>query len=40
MTMRNARDLWSSSRLRISYSDGTMTDDERMQRESSLIGSS
>jgi len=29
--------LWNSHRLRIGYSHRTMTDDERMQRESSLI---
>ncbi len=34
---RNARDLWNSHRLKIGYSRSTMTDDERMQRESSLI---
>ena len=34
---KNARDLWNSHRLRIGYSRSTMTDDERMQRESSLI---
>ena len=35
--MRSARDLWSLSTFRIGYSHRTMTDDERMQRESSLI---
>ena len=34
---RNARDVWNSHRLRIGYSLSTMTNDERMQRESSLI---
>jgi hypothetical protein len=34
---KNARDLWNLHRLRIGYSHSTMTDDERMQRESSLI---
>jgi hypothetical protein len=29
--------LWNSRRLRIGYSHSTMTNDERMQRESSLI---
>src|ERR1700735_2530120 len=37
MTTRSARDLWRLLRLRISYSLSTMTNDERMQRESSLI---
>jgi hypothetical protein len=37
MTTRNVLDLWNSNRLRIGYSHSTMTDDERMQRESSLI---
>ena len=36
-TTRSARDLRNSHRLRIGYSHSTMTDDERMQRESSLI---
>ena len=36
-TTQNARDLWNSHRLRIGYSHNTMTNDERMQRESSLI---
>jgi hypothetical protein len=36
-TTQNARDLWNSHRLGIGYSHSTMTDDERMQRESSLI---
>ena len=31
------RDLWNSPRFRIGYSHSTMTNDERMQRESSLI---
>jgi hypothetical protein len=35
--MKNARDLWNSPRLRIGYSLSTMNNDERMQRESSLI---
>jgi len=35
--MRNARDLWNSPPFRISYSHSTMSNDERMQRESSLI---
>jgi hypothetical protein len=35
--MLNVRDLWNSHRLRISYSLSTMTNDERMQRESGLI---
>jgi hypothetical protein len=34
---RSARDLWNSPRFRIGYSLSTMTNDERMQRESSLI---
>jgi hypothetical protein len=34
---RNAPDPWNSPRLRIGYSHSTMTNDERMQRESSLI---
>jgi hypothetical protein len=34
---RNVRDLWNSLEFRISYSHSTMTNDERMQRESSLI---
>jgi hypothetical protein len=33
----NALDLWNPHRLRIGYSHSTMTTDERMQRESSLI---
>jgi len=37
MMTRSVRDLWNSHRLRIGYSHSTMTDDERMQRESSLI---
>jgi len=36
-TTQNARDLWNSHRLRIGYSHNTMTNDERMQPESSLI---
>jgi hypothetical protein len=36
-TTKNVLDLWNSHRLRIGYSHSTMTDDERMQRESSLI---
>jgi hypothetical protein len=36
-TTWNARDLWNSRRLRIGYSHSEMTNDERMQRESSLI---
>jgi hypothetical protein len=36
-TMLNVRDLWNSPTPRIGYSHSTMTDDERMQRESSLI---
>jgi hypothetical protein len=35
--MKNVRDLWNSHRLRIGYSHNAMTNDERMQRESSLI---
>src|ERR1700730_4237529 len=34
---RTVSDMWRSSRLRIGYSHSTMTNDERMQRESSLI---
>ena len=38
MTMRNAQSPWSWVRkFRIGYSHSTMTNDERMQRESSLI---
>jgi hypothetical protein len=37
MMTRNAAELRNSHLLRISYSHNTMTDDERMQRESSLI---
>ena len=37
MTMRNALVLWKPPRFRIGYSHSTMTSDERMQRESSLI---
>jgi len=35
--MRIVLDPWNSQELRISYSHSTMTNDERMQRESSLI---
>ena len=35
--MKSVRDLWNLSRLRIRYSHSTMTNDERMQRESTLI---
>jgi hypothetical protein len=34
---KSVADLWSSYLLRIGYSHSTMTDDERMRRESSLI---
>jgi hypothetical protein len=34
---KGAADLSNSPRLRISYSHSTMTNDERMRRESSLI---
>jgi hypothetical protein len=34
---RNAHDLWNSPTPRIGYSHSTMINDERMQRESSLI---
>ena len=37
MMTRNAPNLWNLCPLRISYSHSTMTNDERMQRESSLI---
>src|SRR5450755_4632954 len=37
MTTRNVPRPWNSHRLRIGYSLSTMTNDERMQRESSLI---
>jgi len=37
MTTHNAPHPWNSPRFRIGYSHSTMTDDERMQRESSLI---
>ena len=37
MTTGCAADLWNSHGPRISYSHSTMTDDERMQREPSLI---
>ena len=35
--MMRALALWNSSTPRISYSHSTMTNDERMQRESNLI---
>jgi hypothetical protein len=35
--MRNAPNVWNLCPLRIVYSHSTMTNDERMQRESSLI---
>jgi hypothetical protein len=34
---KNVRDLWNSLTTRIGYSHSKMTNDERMQRESSLI---
>ena len=34
---KNARDPWSLSRLKIGYSHSTITNDERMRRESNLI---
>src|ERR1700676_478891 len=37
MTTKNALHLWKLPRFRIGYSHSTMTNDERMQRESSLI---
>ncbi len=37
MTTQNVLDLWKLCPLRIGYSHSTMTNDERMQRESSLI---
>jgi hypothetical protein len=37
MTTRNVPRPWNSRRLRIGYSHSTITNDERMQRESSLI---
>jgi hypothetical protein len=37
MTTRNARAPWRLPRPRIGYSHDTMTNDDRMQRESSLI---
>jgi hypothetical protein len=37
MTTKSVLDLWNLCPLRIAYSDSTMTNDERMQRESSLI---
>jgi hypothetical protein len=36
-TTKNALDLWKSPRFRIGYSHSTMTNDDRMQRKSSLI---
>lgn len=36
-TTKPAPRLWNSPTLKIDYSLSTMTDDERMQRESSLI---
>ena len=35
--MKRVLDLWKSPRFRIGYSHSTMTNDERMQRESGLI---
>jgi hypothetical protein len=35
--MLNVLDLWNLCPLRIGYSHNTMTNDERMQRESTLI---
>src|ERR1017187_1997825 len=37
MMMKSALSLWKLCPLRIGYSHSTMTNDERMQRESSLI---
>jgi hypothetical protein len=37
MMTRNARSPWNWRRFRIGYSHSTMTNDERMQRESGLI---
>src|ERR1035441_7480103 len=37
MMTRTVRVPWNSARLRIGYSHSTVTNDERMQRESSLI---
>jgi hypothetical protein len=37
MTTKDAHDLWNSYRLKIGYSRSTMTTDERLRRESSLI---
>jgi hypothetical protein len=37
MTTRRVPRQWNSPRFRISYSHSKMTNDERMQRESSLI---
>jgi hypothetical protein len=36
-TARNVLDLWNSQKFKIGYSRSTMNNDERMQRESSLI---
>src|ERR1035437_3513902 len=35
--MRNVLGLWNPRKVKIGYSHSTMTNDERMQRESSLI---
>ena len=37
MMMRDAQRQWNWRGFRIGYSHSTMTNDERMQRESSLI---
>jgi hypothetical protein len=37
MTTKNALHLWKLPRFSIGYSHSTMTSDERMQRESTLI---
>src|ERR1039457_1470489 len=37
MMTRSVLDLWNPHLLRIGYSHSTMTDDDRRQRESSLI---
>lgn len=37
MMILSVLDLWNLCPLRISYSHSTMTNDERMQRESNLI---
>src|ERR1022692_461720 len=37
MMTRSVLDLWNPHLLRIGYAHSTMTDDDRMQRESSLI---